>query len=90
MKLKNLLQHELIGLSCTIVKSKNSHQIGLNGIVVDETMRTVSLETGKGIKKILKQGSVLRIDLRDKKILLEGSYLVARPEDRIKKKVRTW
>ncbi len=88
--IKNILQHELIGLDCVVVYSKNKDNIGIKGNIVDETMKTLSIETGEGVKKILKQGTEFRIDLDDKRVIIEGDYLISRPEDRIKKKIKKW
>ncbi|MBI4895766.1 MAG: ribonuclease P protein component 1 [Candidatus Aenigmarchaeota archaeon] len=88
--IKNILQHELIGLDCVVVYSKNKDNIGIKGKIVDETMKTLSIETGKGVKKILKQGTEFKTDLDGKKVTIDGNYLVSRPEDRIKKKIKKW
>ncbi|MBI5332491.1 MAG: ribonuclease P protein component 1 [Candidatus Aenigmarchaeota archaeon] len=90
IKAKNILQHELIGLDCTVIRSGNKSQIGIKGKIVDETLRTLIIETEHGLKKILKDSCVFRMNLKGQNILVEGSYLIARPEDRIKKKIRKW
>ena len=89
-RIKEILQHELIGLKCVVEKADNLHQKGLSGTVVDETMKTISIKTSKGVKKILKKGSLLKIEIEGNKVVIDGLYLVARPEDRIKKKARKW
>jgi ribonuclease P protein subunit POP4 len=85
----NILRHELIGLECEIVNSKNESQIGIKGKIIDETMKTVVLYDGKQ-KRIQKNGTVFRLTLDNCKVDVDGSKLVARPEDRIKKKYRKW
>ena len=90
IKAKNILQHELIGLECSVVKSRNKDQIGLKGKIVDETLRTIAIETRKGVKKILKDSCVFRVNLKAENVLIDGSHLMARPEDRIKKKAKKW
>lgn len=88
--IKNILQHELIGLDCDVVNSKNKDTIGIKGKIVDETMKTLSIETEKGVKKIFKQGTEFKVDLNGKKVIIEGDCLISRPEDRIKKKIKKW
>lgn len=83
---KNILRHELIGLGCVVVESQNKAQTGICGTIEDETMKTIVI----GGKRIFKKGSVFRIKLNNEKVDVEGDYLLSRPEDRIKKKVKKW
>lgn len=87
---KNILRHELIGLQCKVVKADNLSQIGIEGTVVNETRKILTLETPKGEKKLPKQGSVFRFYIGDQKADVPGDALIARPEDRIKKKIKEW
>jgi len=82
----NVLRHELIGLECEVVAAVNKSSVGIRGTIKDETMKTIQV----GSKIIFKKGSVFRLALNGKKIDVEGDQLLARPEDRIKKKVRRW
>lgn len=87
----NILNHELIGLKASIVGSRNPSQIGLTGIVVDETMKTLVLETPNGRKRILKEGTRILFYLPNcVKVLVDGRELVGRPEDRLKKRTKSW
>ena len=88
---RNILRHELIGLECEVVDSPNRYQIGIKGKIVDETRNTIVLETPKGYKRIEKKDRVFRVKLDDNSIVdINGSGIIARPEDRIKKKFRKW
>jgi ribonuclease P protein subunit POP4 len=89
-KPENILRHELIGLSCKVISSKNKSQIGIEGEIIDETMKTLVIETPKGRKRIEKKGTIFEITLNDKKIYIDGNYIYGRPEDRIKKKIKKW
>jgi ribonuclease P protein subunit POP4 len=84
----NLVRHELIGLRAKVVSAKNPKNEGIEGRVVDETYKTLVIEH-KGIEKTVFKGSVMIIfTLPDKqKVEVEGELLVARPWDRIKKKM---
>lgn len=103
--MKNILRHELIGLNCKIQESKNSYSKNIEGKIVDETMKTIKIETKFGIKTIIKSGTTFRLDIEKnfetlsqhfrkpsvfQKIDVDGNFLIARPEDRIKKKIRKW
>ena len=83
------MKHELIGLFCEIVSASNRSQVGLKGKIIDETMKTLVIKNNEE-KKIPKQNTVFRIRLGDKKIDIDGNYIIARPEDRIKKKFKKW
>jgi len=87
---KNLIQHELIGLDVEIEKSSNKFHVGLKGLVVDETKNLITIRTEKGLKKIQKMKTDLVFNLDGKKVRVDGSKIVARPEDRIKLKVKKW
>ena len=87
---KNITRHELIGLGCTVAKASNKSHTGIEGKIVDETMKTIIIKCGGKNKRIPKQGTVFRVKLGDKDVDIDGNHLVARPEDRIKKKFRKW
>lgn len=88
---KNLIKHELIGLEVEIADSTNKFQVGLKGLVVDETKNTLAIETEKGMKKIQKKGSTLIFKISsEKKVKVNGNKIAVRPEDRLKLKVKKW
>lgn len=89
---KNLVRHELIGLKVKIEESSDPTQRGLKGKVIDESYSTLKIETVKGKEKTIpKKNSVFIFTLPNKtKVQVEGKLLIARPEDRIKKKFPRW
>lgn len=88
---KNIIRHELIGLNVEIADSFNKIQIGKKGLVVDETKNLLVIETWKGTKKIQKRGTKFIFTIPSgKKIKVDGSIIVKRPEERIKLKVKKW
>ena len=99
---KNLIQHELIGLRCKIVKSKNRYLEGIEGEVLDETMKTILIDTKTGRKSVMKKDAVFRFSLEKEsdrplngpapsvQVDVEGNFIIARPVDRIKKRLRKW
>ncbi|MEM0042449.1 MAG: ribonuclease P protein component 1 [Thermofilaceae archaeon] len=87
----NVLLHELIGLEAEVAESKNRCQVGIKGRIIDETMKTILLETPKGRKRVFKSDVKLLLKLPDGSlVLVDGKELLGRPEDRIKKKLRNW
>ena len=88
---KNIVRHELIGLEVEVVDSANSSQIGAKGTVTDETRQTLTIDTGSGEKSFAKDQCVFRFILpTGERVRVDGRILVARPEDRIKKKFSKW
>lgn len=88
---ENLIRHELIGLQVKITESKNKANIGIEGRVVDETRNTLTIETKSGRKNFMKEQCFFSFLLPGgEKVNVDGRVLVARPEDRIKKKFRKW
>ncbi len=88
---KNLVRHELIGLEAKIVNSTNKSNIGLKGKVVNETKNTLTLEIKGKEKNFIKDQCVFVFKIPSgEKVKVDGKLLVARPEDRIKKKFKKW
>ena len=87
---KNILMHEFIGLYCRITRSKNRYDIGTEGKIIDETLKTVIIKTKERKKTIMKKDTTFRMDLGKQKVDVDGNFIVARPEDRIKKKFKKW
>ncbi len=88
---ENLVRHELIGLKVKVKQSTNPSQRGLGGKVIDETFKTLKIETTKGEKTIAKKDAVFVFTIQDgTKIQVDGKILLGRSEDRIKKKLPRW
>lgn len=88
---RNIARHELIGLKCAVSESKNKKQEGISGTVADETRSMIIISGDKKMHKIAKPDAEFIFTLPDgKKVKIRGSMLVARPENRIKMKLRKW
>lgn len=85
---KNILSHELIGLNARIEKSLNKYLEGIEGTIINETKKTITIETEKGRKIIPKDVVILKINIGSKSVLVDGKLLLGRPEERIKKNIR--
>ena len=87
MILEEFVKHELIGLLVKVVESKNKTQIGVEGEVVDETKNMLVIRCRAGEKKVFKgQSSFIFTLLDGSEIAVKGELLLARSEDRLKKK----
>lgn len=88
---QNLVRHELIGLRARVSDSTSPDQKGLKGLVIDESYNTLTIESNKREKVILKKTSIFIFTLPDgKRVQVNGEVLIGRPEDRIKKKLPKW
>lgn len=88
INLKDVLRYELIGTEVEVIEAGNKSLVGVKGKVVDETRNTLHIEIEGKIKKVLKEQVKLRIKFNSGTIECEGSLLIGRPEDRIKKTIK--
>ena len=83
---KNIIIHELIGLEAIVVNHSDPTLIGLRGRVVDETMKTLVLETEQGEKVVPKEYGVFCFKLPDERwTLVRGDEILFRPWERTKR-----
>lgn len=86
---QNVFRHELIGLTVEIIDSNHEGFVGIKGIVIDETRNMLTIDTGNIEKRVPKDNAIFLFTLPDKKqVSINGKVIVARPEDRIKKKFK--
>jgi len=89
----NILNHELIGLNVELTGCKNKSLEGVKGMVIDETMKTFLILTSEGSKKRVPKDvcSFIFTLPNGTRVKVDGSLLVARPEDRVKRLIkRRW
>ena len=70
----------IIGSSIQIEDAKNKTLTGTSGKIIDETRNTITIQTGKGTKKIIKEQATFKINNKT----IEGKTLIGRTEARIK------
>lgn len=89
---ENLVRHELIGLGIEVKEAKNPKSAGIKGKVIDETRNTLKIEKGDGKEAtLIKEDCSFVFTLPDgRKVRVDGKILVARPEDRVKKRFKRW
>ncbi|MFH1106192.1 MAG: ribonuclease P protein component 1 [Candidatus Aenigmatarchaeota archaeon] len=90
IKPENLVRHELIGLDARVLESSDPTQVGLSGKVVDETRNTIEIEAAGKTRSVIKKNCVFAFALGEQTVKVDGKILVARPEDRVKKKFDKW
>jgi ribonuclease P protein subunit POP4 len=88
---RNILRHELIGLDVDVIRSSNKYCDSISGKVVDESRNTLMIKQGESVKRVAKRDSLFKFKLDEGCVKVEGSALVSRPEDRVKRKSkRRW
>jgi len=84
---RNIHQHELISLTASVIRSTNPPQTGVSGLLVDESMNTVTISDGARNRVIPKKGACFRFNLQDgSTVVVEGDRLLGRPVERVKGK----
>lgn len=86
----NILIHEFIGLPCEVVSSLSIFLNNIKGIVIDETLNTLVLQTEKGNKIIPKKNSKFKFTIPETKeeLIVNGNDIINLPENRPKRIVR--
>lgn len=75
-------------MDAKVISSPNPTENGLSGKLCNETRNTVVLRKASGTRMIVKRGRVFELAVEEKKFRINGSYVVFRPEDRIKERRR--
>jgi ribonuclease P protein subunit POP4 len=88
---QNILRHELIGLDVKVARAKNPNLRGVKGKIVDESRNMIAV-VDRGRKLLIpKNVATFRFKLEDGTVVdVDGTRLVARPENRLKTKVKRW
>ena len=88
---RTVLRHELIGLETRVIRSQNPSVTGIKGRIIDETQNTLVLLVGRE-KKIVPKGVVtLQLSLPDGSLVeVDGTEVIGRSEDRLRKRTRRW
>ena len=81
---KNILRHELIGLSAKIVESPDPTLSRISGTIVYETKNMLSIRKDSVVRQAAKK-AIKKIEIRTNLgvCFISGSTLIGRPEDRI-------
>ncbi len=80
----NLIYSDLVGLRVRVAASTDPTQVGVTGMVVDETARTLVISAGGRDKVIPKVSSSFAFSLQ-REVLVDGSSIAFSPEERLKR-----
>ncbi len=86
---QNIFRHEFIGLNVKIIDSNHEGFLDIQGKIIDETRNTMKIDTGN-IEKVVPKSEVTFLFTlpQGERVSIDGKVIVARPEDRIKKKFK--
>ncbi|MBN2735302.1 MAG: ribonuclease P protein component 1 [Methanomicrobiaceae archaeon] len=89
ISLQNVCRHELIGLEAKVSNSTNPEQIGISGIIFDETKNMLVINSEDGLKKVQKKGAEFDLKFPDETLVrVDGSVLIMQPERRISMRIK--
>ena len=81
---ENIHRHELIGLNAKVVDSRVKANVGIKGIIIDETQKSLIIRDDKQ-KRVMKDAVKLELTLPNKsKVELDGKKILGRPWERVK------
>ncbi len=81
---ESLPAHEMMGLPVRVTASRDAGKKNVEGIIVDETQRTFSIETRNGVKTIPKNETMFTFTLGNEEVTLRGKDLLYTPIERLK------
>lgn len=85
----NVLRHELVGMQACVFDAKHTGYASIAGIITSETRNTLTISQNGKNKTIPKDAAVFGLALDNgTQVRADGRLLLARPEDRVKKKIR--
>ena len=85
----NVLRHELVGMQACVSKAKHAGYESIAGVIIRETKNTLTIKQNGKNKTIPKDAAVFELTLDNgTRVRADGRLLLARPEDRVKKKIR--
>lgn len=88
---QNIIRHELIGLTVKVNDAANPSIKGVKGAIIDETKNMLKIRSPRGTVMIPKNIATFRFKLPDGvQVDVDGRRLAARPESRLKTRVRRW
>ncbi|MGC8652148.1 MAG: ribonuclease P protein component 1 [Candidatus Micrarchaeia archaeon] len=87
---KNIVLHELIGLSVKVAKSHDRFRRGVKGIIIDETKNLLVIRTAEGtVKRIPKENSTFVLKPgKGKSFTVNGEEIMFRSHERTEKALK--
>ena len=67
------------------MESKNKSDIGIEGIIIDDSRNMLTIKTSRGKKKVVKEKNKFLMVINNKEMLIDGKDLIGRVDERLKK-----
>ncbi len=81
----NIFFHVLVGLEVCILSHPDPGLVGLCGIVVEETARTLVVEAGGRRVRVTKRDAMFEFRVGRESVIVEGELIVGRWSERLKR-----
>ncbi len=78
-----VLARDWIGMEVEVIESPNPCEVGIRGVVIDETMNTLRIKSERGSKIIAKKYRWFRVNVDGVYFKVKGDLITFRPEERI-------
>ncbi len=83
---KNIIIHELIGREVVVINHTDPTLIGIRGIVVNETLKTIHVLTKDGVKVVSKKNGTFCFHIEGRRwTIVRGDEIFLRPHERTKR-----
>ncbi len=81
----NIFFHVLVGLEVCILSHPDPTLVGLCGVVVEETARTLVIRSGERLVRVAKRDAIFEFRLGSVGVIVEGELIVGRWSERVKR-----
>jgi ribonuclease P protein subunit POP4 len=85
---KDIVLQELIGLEAKVIKCNDKKQVGVKGMVIDETKNVLFIKTSTGLKKVIKKTAVFKFRAERKLFIVNGKEINFKPVERTEKAMK--
>ena len=85
---KNIVLHELIGLEAEVVSSRDSSQVGMKGLIVNETKNLLYLKHESKVKEVVKKISKFEFRCGGDSFIVDGKEINFRAHERTEKAMK--
>ena len=82
----NIYNNNWLGKTLNVIKSNDETLVSRQGLVIDETKKTITIQEGGRLVKLGK--SSIKFTISDSDVVIDGALVGQRPENRTHRKYR--
>ena len=82
----NIYNNNWLGKTINVIKSKDETLVSRQGLVIDETKKTITIQEDGRLVKLGK--SSIKFTINDSDVVIDGALVGQRPENRTHRKYR--